>query len=379
MSAFGRALTLELRHLRHDRWDLIGLFVVPGILLALMAGMLWQGTMHKLPLAIVDSDGTSASRTMIRALDASPMIRIEGSYPSEIDAVRAMRSGEAMALVHLPPGLGEGLARDREPVVRILYNASFLSTGRQISSAAEAAMQTAAVQILADELANHTLLSSRTRRLAVEATAVGNASGSYEWFLGLLIYPSVLHLVAACATAMALGRELRDGSLGVWARSTGGIASALAGKMLPYVTVVSLWGVAWMLWLTLACGWRFEGSIALVAFAQVLLYAATAAISALLIAITRVTAATLSASIVYAGSALAYSGATLPLNGGSIFARVWSNVLPLPHYLDLQMGQVTDRTITMAGAIIPTTALAAYLVIAGGGAVALIAVVARRL
>lgn len=378
MSAFGRALTLELRHLRHDRWDLAGLFVVPGILLALMAGMLWQGTMHKLPLAIVDSDGTTASRTMIRALDASPMIRIEGSYPSEVDAVRAMQSGEAMALVHLPPGLGEGLARDREPVVRVLYNASFLSAGRQISSAAEQAMQTAALEILADELPNHSLPSPRTRRLAVEATALGNASGSYEWFLGLLIYPSVLHLVAACATAMALGRELRDRSLATWGRSTGGIASALAGKMLPYVAIVSLWGVAWMMWLTLARGWRFEGSIALVAFAQVLLYAATAAISALLIAITRDTPATLSAGIVYAGSALAYSGATLPLNGGSIFARVWSNLLPLPHYLALQLGQVSDRAITIPGAIVPTVALAAYVAIAGGGAVALITVVASR-
>ena len=128
MSAFGRALTRELRHLRRDRWDLAALFVIPAILLALMAGMLWQGTMHKLPLAVVDSDRTTASRTMIRALDASPMIRIEGSYPSEVDAMRALRSGEAMALVHLPPGLGEGLARDREPVVRVLYNASFLST-----------------------------------------------------------------------------------------------------------------------------------------------------------------------------------------------------------------------------------------------------------
>tara|TARA_A100001391_G_scaffold114041_4_gene76889 strand:+ start:55966 stop:57105 length:1140 start_codon:yes stop_codon:yes gene_type:complete len=378
MSAFGRALTRELRHLRRDRWDLAGLFIVPGILLALMAGMLLQGTMHKLPLAVVDSDGTSASRTMIRALDASPMIRIDGLYQSEPDAMRVLRSGEAMALVHLPPGLGEGLARDREPVIRILYNASFLSAGRQLSSAAEQAVQASALQILADELPNHTLPSPRTRRLAVEATALGNASGSYEWFLGLLIYPSVLHLVAACATAMALGRELRDGSLASWARSTGGVASALAGKMLPYVVVVSLWGVAWMLWLTLARGWRFEGSIALITFAQTLLYAGTAAISALLIAITRDTPATLSAGIVYAGSALAYSGATLPLNGGSLFARAWSNLLPLPHYLALQLGQVSDQAITMTGAIVPTIALSAYLVIAGSGAIALISVAARR-
>ena len=99
--------------------------------------------------------------------------------------------------------------------------------------------------------------------------------------------------------------------------------------MLPFVAAISLWGIVWLLHLTLARGWRIEGSLPLIALGQTLFYAATAAIAALLVAVTRETATALSASAVYAGSALAYSGATLPLNGANAFAHIWSNVLPL--------------------------------------------------
>jgi ABC-2 type transport system permease protein len=128
--------------------------------------------------------------------------------------------------------------------------------------------------------------------------------------------------------------------------------------------------VIWLLYLTLARGWRVEGSIVLIVAGQTLFYLATAGISALLVAVTRETATGLSASAVYAGSALAFSGATLPLDGGSGFARIVSAILPLTHYLALQMGQfVGDAPGTALG---PMLALCGYVVIAGGGAIVLI-------
>jgi len=376
MSAFKRALAGEIRHLCHDRWDLAGLFLVPGVLLFLIAAMLWQGAMRNLPLAVVDNDGGTASRAMIRALDASPMLRIAAFYQNETDAVRAVRRGDALALVHLPAGLGKGLARRRQPVIRIFYTASFLSAGAQIANGTKEALNDATVEVTASQLSSHALPVSRSRRFVVEATALGNASTSFEWYLGMLIFPAVLHLSAACVCAMALGRELRDRSLTIWARSSGGITFALIGKMLPYVVVTSLWGVAWLVYLTLARGWRVEGSLVTIVVAQTLFYAATAAIAAFLVAATRELATTLSISAVYAGSALAYSGATLPLNGANAFAHVWSNVLPLPHYIAVQMGQVGDMS--LVSMVAPILSLLGYVVVAGGGASVLIGIPAQR-
>lgn len=371
MSAFRRALRTELAHLRRDRWDQVGLFVVPTILLFLMAAMLWRGTMHDLPVLVVDSDQSAASRAMIRSLDASPIVQIVGFRQSERDAVIDVRRDIAMGFVHLPAKLGEGLARHRTPVVRIFYNGSFLSAGSLLARGVDQAIANATVELVTSQLSSHALPPDRTRRFVVEATLLGNAATSFEWYLGALIFPAVLHLATAGVCAMALGRELEDRSLAHWVRDSGGVTGALIGKMLPYVAVMSLWGVVWLLYLTLARGWRVEGSIAVIVVGQTLFYAASAAISALLVAATREAATALSASAVYAGSALAYSGATLPLDGAHAFARIWSNVLPLTHYIALQMGQISGQD--WVAAVRPALALLAYVVIAGGGAIALIA------
>ena len=51
-------------------------------------------------------------------------------------------------------------------------------------------------------------------------------------------------------------------------------------------------------------------------------------------------------------------------------------MLPLTHYIALQMGQVSGQTV--AAAVSPTLALIAYVVIAGGGALAVIRARAGR-
>lgn len=375
MTAFRRALRAEIAHLVRDRWDQAGLFVVPAILLFLMGAMLWRGTMHDLPVLVVDGDQSAASRAMIRSLEASPVARVVGFRQSERAAVADVRRGAAMGYVHLPAGLGEGLARHRTPVVRVAYNGSFLSAGSLLARGVDEAIADGARTLVTSQLSSHALPPDRARRFVVEATLLGNAATSFEWYLGALIFPAVLHLVTAGVCALALGRELADRSLARWARDSGGVAAALTGKMLPYVAVMSLWGIVWLLYLTLARGWRVEGSIAVIAAGQTLFYCATAAISALLVAATREAATALSASAVYAGSALAYSGATLPLDGGHAFARIWSNVLPLTHYVALQMGQISGQD--AAAAVRPALALLAYVALAGGGAIALAARQAR--
>uniref|UniRef100_UPI0035C99370 ABC transporter permease n=1 Tax=uncultured Sphingomonas sp. TaxID=158754 RepID=UPI0035C99370 len=376
MSAFGRALSAELAHLRRSRWDLAMLTLMPAILLFVMGAMLFGGVARDLPIAVVDQDDSSASRAILRDLNASPAVRVVSVGGSMAAALTLARREQVWAIVEIPHGVGSGLARGTAPAIHILYQASFLSTGTQALRGIEAAVSAATTDLVGAELSAHGLPTPRLTPLVVQATALYNAATSFEWYLLALVDPAVLHLLTACVTVMALGRELRDRSLGVWAHASGGALPALAGKLLPYVGAMTMWGVIWLLYLTLARGWRVEGSMALLVGGQALFYAGTACISALLVAVTRETATGLSASAVYAGSALAFSGATLPLDGGSAFARIVSAILPLTHYLALQMGQFTGDA--PAAAVAPLACLLAYVVVAGGGAAALIARSARN-
>lgn len=98
--------------------------------------------------------------------------------------------------------------------------------------------------------------------------------------------------------------------------------------------------------------------------------------SALLIALTGEVATSLSASVIYAGSALAYSGASLPLNGGILFARVWSSVLPLTHYVALEMDQTIGVSLATWGR--QAAVLALVPLVAGGAALLVIRRQMRR-
>jgi len=366
MSPFRRALTNELAHLRRDRWDLALLTLMPATLLTLMAAMLLQAVPRNLPIVVVDQDRSSFSRALVRDVAASPTVHITEIGDSIDAAFRTVRQERAWAVLSIPRGAGD-LVRMPVPAIQIFYQASFLSTGSVVASAVEAAARAAVARQTTELLASHGLPGLRVPTPTVQATILYNAATSFEWYLLVLICPAVLHLLIGCMTVVALGREVRGGSFTAWTRASGGVAGALAGKMLPYVVIVSGWGAAWLIWLCVVRGWRVEGSLGVIVGAQALLFAATAAISAFLVALTKQVSTGLSASAIYAGSALAYSGATLPLNGGSLFARIWSQALPLTHYMALQMDQFLGAPI--ATALPQLGALSLYVLLLGSVAV----------
>jgi ABC-2 type transport system permease protein len=336
---FRAAFSREISHLRRSRWDLGMITLFPLIALAIVAAMLIEGVPRALPVAVVDRDNSAFSRMIVRAAMATPAVRVANVGPDMPAAERMVRGGKVWAILHIPKGAGTGLERARTPAIQIFYNASYLSIGGAAAAGLRSAVDHAIAEQGAAALHKRGLPAARFIAPTVQVTILFNPQTSFEWYLQSLIDPAVLHLLAACVTAMALGRELEGGSLRRWAEETGGGLAALAGKLAPYVLAMSLWGMVWLLWLAGVRGWTMQGSLLLTIAAQTLLFTGTACISALLITGLRNVSTALSASAIYAGSALAYSGGTLSLDGGNPFSRIWSAILPFSHYLPIQMDQ----------------------------------------
>jgi len=374
MSAFRRALTAEIEHLGRDRWDLGLLFLQPTILLSLIAVMLYQGVVRELPIAVVDEDQSTLSRAIIRDVDASPTVTVVPArdLPTAFSDVRSER---AQAVVYIPQGLVQGFVRPPAAAVQIFFQAIFFSTGESVGNAINTSVTDSLKEHAPELLSSHGPPTARRIEPRVQTTIIGNPAGSLEWFLSSLIQPCVLQLFVACMTVAALGRELEQGNFAGWARRSGGVTAALAGKFLPYVAVTSVFGAIWIVWLVLFRGGQIDGSLSLIVGGQVILYAGTAAISALFVAATRKIQDPMVFSVVYAGTAIAYSNATLPLKGGSIIARTWSQTIPYRHYIDLQMGQFLGAPFSEA--LWPLSILALYIFVAGTGAVLLLRKAAR--
>lgn len=337
---FGRALRAEVAHLARSGWDLILLIVMPVVLMVVVGAMLYQGVVRDVPVAVVDQDHSAFSRAAIRHMEASPGVRVV-AQPTDLEAAwPLMRSGKIYSLAYIPRGPEKNAFRQPDAVI-VYFNGAFQTVGSLAASAQTTALTNAAAPLILDRARALGVPSARLKAPAVQVTILGNPQLSFELFLGGLIMPGVLHLLMACAAVMGVGRELRGGSLKDWsARMDGRLAAALAGKLTPYVLAFTLWGAVWIAWL---CGWRgwgVEGSLLMVLGGLFALMAATAGISALLVALTGDMDVSFSATAVYAGSAIAFSNGTLPLLHGPAFAQVWSAALPFTHYLRLQNEQM---------------------------------------
>lgn len=361
MSGFTAAFRRECAHLARNRWDLAMVTLFPALAILIVAAMLIQGVPRALPVAIVDQDHSAFSRAVVRAVAAAPSVTI-AERPADMPAAEALaRSGTVWAILHIPSGASDGLARSQTPAIHIFYNASFLTIGASAASGLSGAMQEVIAERGLDALHARGLPATRIHPPPVQVAILFNPQTSFEWYLQALIQPAVLHLLTACVAVMALGRELEGRSLARWKRETGGGLAALAGKFAPYLLLLGIWGAVWMIWLLGVRGWTMGGSLTLTLAAQILLFAGTAAISILLVVAVRKPSVAFSASALYAGSALAYSGGTLPVEGGSLFARGWSQALPFTHYLRLQMDQFLGTPI--AGTLPGLLALGLYLVV----------------
>ncbi|MEG3165249.1 ABC transporter permease [Sphingomonas sp. PB2P19] len=376
MSAFRQALAAELAHLWRDRFDLALLTLVPLVCLVVMGGMLSPGSPRGLGVVIVDQDRSAASRSIVRAIGAVDALTIVDDVSSLSEGFSAIRRERAVAVVVLPSGLGGARTAATPRTIEIFYQTAFLSTGALTSALLQA---TITADLVRQAPANAGLAGIALLRVplpGVQVTLLGNPSASLEWYLGLLIGPAILHLLIAVTCAASLGRELVAGSMGPWAARVGTPAMAAAGRLAPHVAIGTLWLCLWLLWLTLGQGFAFAGAIGLVALGALLLFIATAAIATLLVTLTGEVATSLSASVIYAGSALAYSGASLPITGGVAVARIWSAILPLTHYVTLEMDQTIGVDIGIWARQAAILVLAAL--VAGGGATLLLRRQARR-
>ena len=371
MRSFWRNWVAEWRHLLRSPGDLALLTLFPLAAMAIVAATFIGGVARQLPVAVIDEDGGAFSRELRAALAASPALQVVGTTVDAAEVMQALRRGEVVAALQIPSGVDQGLARAQVPVLTVYYNASFLSIGKLAASAIEGAVTQAATHSLLARQTNAVVPVLRRAPPTVQTSILFNPQASFEGYLQAMIHPAVLHLVVACATVMALGRELRAGSLSRWARRQRNLPMALTGKLAPAVLLTAAWGALWLIWLAGVRGWRPLGSIGLIWLGQLLLYMATAAISALLVAGARRVGTALSLSAIYAGSALAFSGGTLPLQGASWFARGWSAVLPYPHYLPIAMDQFLGAPASVA--LRPVLMLLGYTLVAGGIACLLIA------
>ena len=336
-AAFRQGFLREINFLRSSFWDFALISWIPLILMAVVAIQLAPGVMRDLPIAVVDEDGGGMARELTRRLDASPGLRVAARPPDMAEAERLVRARAAYAVVLIPRGAERAVLRGETASVTTFYNASYSTASGAALRDIGTVVQEQAAQLAASQVAAIEPGKVRPPPIVAQTTVLFNPQGSYELQLVALLHPALLHLVFMVAVASALGRELRDGTIGGWLgdATRSWAATAVAGKIAVYFIVFMAWGVLATAYLAGLRGWPILGSGMMLFAGYAAMYLAYVGVAVLAVGLTLSMSRALSIAGLYAGASFAFAGAIFPIESASAFARVWSAILPYTAFAKL--------------------------------------------
>lgn len=221
---------LEWQRLRHDRWDFAMTFVVPMLAIGLIWWVFSAGLAQRLPIGVLDSDHSALSRQAVRMLQASQGLDVQQHYQNMAQVEAAMRSGHVAAVLVVPAGLERQVKTGRAARVTLIHNAQWSMPSGLIQRDVRSAIGTlsAGVEITIRTKRGQSPQQARTSFSPISTHMVGlfNVSSNYQEFLASNLMPALLHILAMTAGAWAIGRRLRDRTIGDWLHSVIPTASA---------------------------------------------------------------------------------------------------------------------------------------------------------
>ena len=222
--------TRELRWMRRDEVALLLTIIVPVLAFAVLTLTFSNAVIRNLRVTIVDADRSATSLTYVQAIGSSPRPQRRRAVGGHDGAMRAIRSGEAIAAVYIPENFERDLLARQRPQIVTLYNRQYFTPGNNANSAISNAIAAATAALPRGGDGG----GYRPGALVSEQYVLSNPALNYAQFLLRAILPTVLHVVVALAAGYAVGSEFSRRSKRAWLRAAGGRPLvALVGKLMP--------------------------------------------------------------------------------------------------------------------------------------------------
>ncbi|WP_372395919.1 ABC transporter permease [Azospirillum sp. HJ39] len=334
-----RVAAREWQWMRRDRVALLLAVVIPLLAFGLLAATFSSAVVRDLHVDVVDQDRSQTSMTYAQAISAAPGVSVFQRSSDLTGAMHAIRSGEAIAAVHIPRGFERDLMAGKRPQIVIFHNKQYYSPGNIASSALQAALAAATAALPATGGAGG---GAAPGSLGVESYVLTNPALNYGQFLLRAILPTVLHVLVAIAAGYAVGSEFRGRGTGAWLEAAGGSPlAALVGKLAPYFALFAVMMAVGMGIIHGFYGIPFRGDPVMMGAAGCLLVIAYLALGALFQLLTRDLAAGLSLTGIVCSPAFGFAGVGFPVLAMGLFAQIWGGLLPLRWYIQILFDQAS--------------------------------------
>ena len=341
LEALRSSALYELKHIRNSWYKIMLLTLIPLSLAILIISIFGRGVVYKIPVVVVDNDHSKLSRLFTTHLDSSPTMDITYRVSSTKEALSLVQSAKAYTAIIIPHDFEKSVMLHLQPKITAMINTQYILIGKIITADLTSIVMKSSAEIeyiksLADTQ-NSSISIAKVAPIGIQITPFFNTYKNYFYFLVSALIPAIWQIFIVITMLIAIGGMTKEHRLGEFFKDRRHTLAKLIGLALPYTVIYTLWGVVFLLYLY--SQWSFQGSFTVLIFALFLTVIAYQSVALLLFVTGFDYAKSLSLGAVYTAPAFAFLGITFPIYSMNDFALLWRDILPLSHYLQIQISQ----------------------------------------
>jgi len=335
----------ENRRIMASKWHLSLVTWLPLVCMLVLYAIFSSGVPRNLPIAVVDQSHSSLSRNLTRYIDSSPSLAVSHQLSSLQVGKELMQSGDVYGLLVIPRDFDKHIIQGKSPQVTGFYNAQYVLIGKLVASNMSRAFATFTAKMDAMRTlatgGNIASLKGAVAPISTQVSPLYNLTTNYVPFLVTAAVPALWQVFIVIAVILAFGMEYKYQSQGQWfAAADDSVVLAVIGKLLPYTLIGFFQGMLFLGFFYGYLGWPMHGQW--LYLLQGILFAVFAgqAIGLLIFTVTMNVTQAISMGAAYSAPAFAFVGITFPAESMPPLAQIWRSLLPITHYMQLQIGQV---------------------------------------
>lgn len=217
----------EWIQLRRDPRSLMLAFALPLALLVFF-GYAINWDVDDLPLAVLDSDRSPASRELLESFESSGLFRVVDHLESQSQIDGPLVRGRVRAVLVIPPGFAADLRGPDGAEVQLLLDGADANTATIALNYAD---------VLVSRFGARVVPRQGTLPVQPEARIWYNPTLESKNMIVPSLIAVIMSVIAALLTALTIAREWERGTMEMLASTPVSRGEVILGKLLPYLLI----------------------------------------------------------------------------------------------------------------------------------------------
>lgn len=337
---FLQVVKRELRRMVSRPIYLMMTVIIPALVIIFFATFLNQGVPNKMPVAIVDFDNSTLSRTISRTLSAGQMCNVKYKLSSYESAKTKMQQGEVYAFVVIPRNFEKDVYSSKAPVVNFYTEyAHYLGSSlimKEINTVLTTISIGADLKMRLMKGENATQATAQVNPISNDVHIIANPLLNYALYLTSIMMPGIIFIMSMICTVYAIGIELKNASSRRWlVTGNRNILTALSAKLLPYTLLYTFMIIISEIVMERIMGFPNEGNPVIMYLGAMFTIISYQAMGILLIGVFPSMRTALSITAFYGVMSFTLTGFTYPNEAMLPAVRPFTFLYPLRQYYQL--------------------------------------------